>query len=82
MITRGGMSDIVYYRKLRELGLSQEYFFSLPYECQKAILMAGDSAKFNEKNKRENFQKRIALKQYNFEEKVKEKVLTLLKKKR
>ena len=42
--------------------------------------MAGDSEKYNRKKQRENFQKRIALKQYLFEEKVKEKVLTLLKK--
>ena len=82
MITRGGMSEIMYYKKLRDLGMSQEYFFSLPYECQKAILMAGDDSKFNEKKARENMQKRMALKQYNFEEKVKEKVLTLLKKNR
>ena len=41
MITRGGMSEIMYYRKLREIGLSEDYFLNLPYECQRAILMAG-----------------------------------------
>ena len=76
----GGPSEIWYYRRMRELGLTEEYFSSLPYEYQKAILMAWDSEKYNRKKQRENFQKRIALKQYLFEEKVKEKVLTLLKK--
>ena len=80
MITRGGMSDIAYYRKLREVGLSEEDFFSLPYECQKAIIMAGDNERSENKKKRENFQKRMALKQYDFEEKVKVKILKFFKK--
>ena len=86
MINRGGMSDIVYYRQLRNLGLSEEYFFSLPYECQRAIIMAGYNEKEDRKQKINNIQKKVELNQYLFEEKVKEKVkekvLTLLKKKK
>ena len=81
MITRGGMSEIMYYRKLREIGLSEDYFLNLPYECQRAILMAGSDS-LEEKKRKENLQKRRALKQYEFEEKVKEKVLTLIKRKK
>lgn len=80
MITHGGMSEIMFYRRLKEVGLSKEKFFSLPYECQRAIIMAGNSENYDRKQKRIAFQKRMALKQYNFEEKVKEKVLKLLKK--
>ena len=81
MITRGGMSEITYYRQLRNLGLSEEYFFSLPYECQKAILMAGNTEREDRKKRIDNFQKKTALKQYEFEEKVKEKILALFKRK-
>ena len=77
MITHGGISEIVYYKNLKKLGLSEEYFFALPYECQRAILMAGLES--NNKKKGE-LQKEIALKQYEFEEKAKEKVLRLIKK--
>ena len=81
MIIHGGMLEIEYYRKVRELVLSDEDFFSLPYECQQAILMAGDSSNYDMRLKRENDKKRRALKQYELEENVKEKVLSLLKKK-
>ena len=82
MITHDGMSEILYYRKLKSMGLNAEYISDLPEEYQKAIVMAGISDAYENRKKRENFQKRMALKQYDFEEKVKEKVLTLLKKKR
>lgn len=81
MIIHDGTHEIFNYREIRNMGLSEEYFFSLPYECQKAILMAGMDAAYNRKENRENSQKRRALKQYEFEEKIKEKVLTLFKKK-
>ena len=78
MITNGGIPEIMYYKRLKYLSLSEEYFYSLPYELQKAIIMAGtDNTK-----KTDEFRKKMALRQYNFEEKTKEKVLTLLKKKR
>ena len=80
MITRGGMSDIVYYKRIRELGMSEEYFFSLPLECQRAILMAGYSK--DNIAKKDNFQKKIVLRQSSFEEIVKEKVLSLFKKRK
>ena len=82
MLTRGGMTEIVFYRRLHNLGISDEYFYSLPYECQQAILMAGNSNKYDNKKKRENFQKRMALRQYEFEENFKEKVKILLKRKK
>ncbi len=81
MITRGGMSEITYYRQLRKLGLSEEYFFSLPYECQRAIMMAGDSLREENTVKKSNFRKEIALKQYELEEKIKEKILALFRRK-
>ena len=77
MIMHDGMSEILNYRKIREVGLTEEYFFDLPYEYQKAILMAG-----LETQNKNDLQKRIALEQYNLEEKVKEKVLKLLKRKK
>lgn len=82
MITRGGMSDIIYYKKLRSMGLSEEYFFSLPFDIQNAILMAGNDDEYEASKKREDNRKRNALKQYEFEEKLKEKVKTFLKRKK
>ena len=79
MITRGGMSEIIYYKKIRELGLSEELFCSLPYECQRAIMMAGTDS-IRETQEKSELKKRIALTQYDFEEKVKEKILSLFKK--
>ena len=79
MITRGGMVDIIFYRKIRENGLSDEVFSSLPIEYQKAIIMAGIDEVDN-KEKLDNFRKKIALKRYIFEEDVKEKVYKLVKK--
>ena len=81
MIIRGGMSEILYYQRLRDLGMPEEYFFSLPYECQKAIMMAGFD-KLEKEKRKENAQKKRALRQYEFEERVKEKVLTLIKRKK
>ena len=78
MITYWGMSEVYCYDKLKYLGLSEEHFYALPYECQRAILMAG--LDIEEKKKREMFQKKIALKQYEFEDKTKEKILKLIKK--
>ena len=81
MIIHDGTQQFLNYQKLQEFGLSKEYFESLPHECQQAILMAGIEAEENRKMERDNFQKRIALRQYEFEEKVKKKILTFLKKK-
>ena len=76
MIVYGGVSDIFVRERLRCVNLSEEYFFSLPYEYQKAILNAGLERIAKEKQK-EN-EKKI-LKQYEFERKTKEKVKVLLK---
>ena len=73
------MVDIIFYRKLRENGLSYEAFSSLPIEYQKAIIMAGIDEEDN-KEKVDNLRKKIALKRYIFEEDVKEKVYKLVKK--
>ena len=80
MISHGIMPEIEYYRRLKSIGISEEYFYSLPFELQKAIIMAGVSDDCT-KNKIE-FRKKMALKQYDFEEKTKEKVLMLLKKRK
>ena len=48
------MSEIVYYKRLKYLGLSEEYFFALPYECQRAIMMAGLDS---DKKRKDAFQK-------------------------
>ena len=80
MIGYDGMQEFLNCKKLKDFGISQECFFSLPYEYQKAIIMAGTEAIAKEK-KRDEIRKKMALQQYNFEEKVKEKVLTLFKKK-
>ena len=77
MRTQGEMSQIIYHEKLKSLGLSEEYFYNLPLELQRAIMMAGSD---DSKNNRDEFRKKVALKQYNLEEKVKEKVLTFIKK--
>ena len=79
MITHGGSSDIWYYRKRKEMDILEEYFYSLPKEYQEAMIR-GEFTKIDRKKQIDNFRKRIALKQYDFEEKVKEKVLSLLKK--
>lgn len=78
MIVYGGVSDIFVRERLRCVNLSEEYFFSLPYEYQKAILNAGLERIAKEKQK-ENGKKRMVLKQYEFETKTKEKVKVLLK---
>ena len=71
MITSGGPSEMWYHQKLKELGLSEEYFLSLPLECQKALIY-GCFNRDKKSGKLDDFRKKIALKQYNFEEKVKE----------
>lgn len=71
----------------KTLGVTREQFLSLPEEYQMAFLYY-DWQICNNSNidddcriRRENRQKRRALKQYEFEEKVKEKILTLFQKK-
>ena len=64
---------------IKNLGLSEEYFFSLPHDIQEALLTGG-MGKPNKENKFDAFRKRMALKQYDLEENIKEKILTLLKK--
>ena len=78
MITRGGMSEIMYYKEIRKLGINEDVFFSLPLEYQRAIIMAGFDS--NNKEEKEKIQKKIALKRFLFEEKVKDKMLVLFKK--
>lgn len=78
MITNRGVPEEISYMMLRSLNLSKEYFYSLPYEIQKAIIMTC----INNIKTTDEYRKKMALKQYNFEEKTKGKVLTLLKKKR
>ena len=79
MITHGGPQEIWCHDRIRELGLTEEYFYSLPYEYQRALMMASFDT-FDKEKKLNDLRKRMALKQYNFEEKVKEKVLTIFKK--
>ena len=79
MISHGGPSEIQYLRKARELGISEEVFNSLPYELQHAIIMHGQEENPDEKRMVE-LEKRIALKQYLFGEKVKVKIKSLFKK--
>ena len=78
MITRGGMSGIVYYKEIRKFGLSEDVFYSLPLEYQKAIILAGLG--LNNEEQLEIIQKKKALKRFAFEEKFKDKVLVLFKK--
>ena len=79
MIVHGGVSEMYTNERLKELGLSEECFFSLPYEYQRALLNSGLDAVNKDK---ENARKKIALAQYDLEEKVKEKVLVLFKRKK
>ena len=77
-------------------GMNPEVFYNLPYEIQKDLMYNywriidehrkeanGDLKERPEKHntKLDNFRKRMALKQYVFEEELKEKVLSLIKKK-
>ena len=55
---------------IKSLGLSEEYFFSLPLEMQEALLMGVIERKKENKN----------MVKYGLEENIKVKVLTLLKK--
>ena len=86
MISRDDFSEID-HNIFKTLGISEEDFLSLPEEYQLAFLyydwqLCNNHNIENERKlRRDNRQKRRALKQYEFEEKVKEKVLTLLKKK-
>lgn len=80
MITHGGESEMIYYRRLQCLGISEEYFYSLPYEYQKAIIMAGFD-RIEKEKKKDDDKKRRALTQYELEENVKKKVLSIFKKK-
>ena len=41
MIIHGGVSEMYTNERLRELGISEECFFSLPYEYQRALLNSG-----------------------------------------
>lgn len=76
--------------------MNPEMFYNLPYDIQKELVqnywrMAnnchketnGESKKTQESHntKIDNLRKRMALKQYLFEEEIKEKVLSLIKKK-
>ena len=81
MIIHGGVSEMYTNERLRELGISEECFFSLPYEYQRALLNSGLDTIEKEKQK-ENARKKMALAQYDLEEKVKEKVLVLFKRKK
>lgn len=80
----------------RIYGMNPEMFYNLPYEIQKELVhncwriidahhkeSNGDLREMPEKHntKLDNFRKRLALRQYNFEEELKEKVLSLIKKK-
>lgn len=78
MIVHGSETEILNNNRLRDFGLSEEGFFSLPREYQIAILNAGFD-RLEKIKQRENAKKRRALRQYEFEEKTKEKVLVLLK---
>ena len=78
MISHNKLSEILGENVIKSLGYSEEYFFSLPLECQKALIMSRFEA--NRIKQKEDVRKRMALKQYDWEEKVKEKVLSMIKK--
>ena len=86
------MSD----KRLRDIyGISPEMFYDLPYEVQNALMenywvmmdtyhhdTSGEIEPKGEihNSKLDNFMKRMALKQYLFEENIKVKILTIFKK--
>ena len=78
MISHNKLSEILGENVIKSLGYSEEYFFSLPLECQKVLIMNRFEA--NRIKQKEDVRKRMALKQYDWEEKVKEKVLSMIKK--
>ena len=81
MIIHGGISELYIRNTINALGINEDKFFSLPREYQQALIMGEIEREQAEKDKINNYRKKLALKRYEFEEKAKEKVLTLLKKK-
>ena len=75
MITHGELYEVSNRDRIRSLGFTENSFYSLPYEFQKALISCG-----LERKKLIELRKIIALRQYIFEENVKGKVLRLLKK--
>ena len=75
MITHGELYEVSNRDRIRSLGFTENSFYSLPYEFQKALILCG-----LERKKLIELRKIIALRQYIFEENVKGKVLRLLKK--
>ena len=78
MITQGGQ-EIFTSKIINTYGLSEEQFYSLPYEYQRALIL-GHLERVNKK-KKDNLRKLLALKQYIIEEDVKKKILSIFKKK-
>ena len=78
--------DEIDHTIFKTLGIRKEQFLSLPEEYQQKFLYYdwqicnNRNIENDRRKKRENRQKRRALKQYEFEEKVKEKILSLIKK--
>ncbi len=81
------MSD----RRIRDIyGMSPELFYGLPYDIQQALIIASheeclskekkESNKESHNSKFDNFLKKMALSQYEFEESVKVKVMSIFKK--
>ncbi len=80
MISYMAFSEILEHDVAKDLGISENVFMSLPIEYQKALIN-GCFEREIKRNRLDNFKKRLALKQYNFEENLKDKVLSMIKKK-
>ncbi len=80
MMSYKELSVMLGYDLEKNLGITENVFLSLPIEYQKALIK-GCFDRQVKANKLDNLRKRIALKQYNFEEDLKEKVFSLIKKK-
>ncbi len=80
MITHGGISELFDHKIMNTYGFTKEQFYSLPYEYQRALIL-GHLEMVDKQKEKDNSKKRRALKQYEFEENVKKKVLSIFKKK-
>ncbi len=80
MLTRVELSELLGHDIIKELGITEEVFLSLPSEYQKALIR-GCFERIVKESRTDIIRKKLALRHYDFEEKVKEKVLSMFNKK-
>ena len=80
MISNSELSEIIGDNVIKMMGFSDDDFYSLPVEYQNELLRHFVRKYCKEIKNNKEFQKKITLKRYNFEENVKAKVFKLVKK--